>query len=230
MSSPYQELLLPLFSTTTSQNSSNSLAKTRSELPVPDYLPPPLKPGRKRKGADPVDPTASAIHRTLRNRYAAQLSRERKRKRLEELEVRTRELELENLLLKERLRAYEDRISSVEEKFVSQTLLSHNGYKLFEELAGVDFFTPGPESTSTGSVCSTFSSLAAADDRSLESDACSISEGGEIIRKPAVLPSLACLSKDNMLPRSGFLLPISHTSHPISPPCSPDLHWFSDKR
>lgn len=79
------------------------------------------RPGRKRKDAPPVDPIIAAQSRTLRNRFAAQRSRERKRQRQEQLEVRNKELEDQNLRLIERLNGMQDRIRTLQDTVQSLT-------------------------------------------------------------------------------------------------------------
>jgi hypothetical protein len=82
------------------------------------------RPGRKRKDAPPVDPIIAAQSRTLRNRFAAQRSRERKRMRQEQLEVRNQELEEQNVRLVERLDGMQERIRVLQatlDKLVGKT-------------------------------------------------------------------------------------------------------------
>jgi hypothetical protein len=73
------------------------------------------RPGRKRKDAPPVDPVIAAQSRTLRNRFAAQRSRERKRQRQEQLEYRNQQLEEENTRLYERLDGMRERIRMLQQ-------------------------------------------------------------------------------------------------------------------
>jgi hypothetical protein len=62
---------------------------------------------KRRRTADPVDREAKARERTLRNRAAAQLSREKKRRYLEELESANTQLKRDNTSLAGRLSGVE---------------------------------------------------------------------------------------------------------------------------
>ncbi|RKP09669.1 hypothetical protein THASP1DRAFT_13960, partial [Thamnocephalis sphaerospora] len=74
--------------------------------PALEPVRPRQKPGRKPKGEE-RDPAEQARIRTLRNRAAAQASRERKRRHVSDLESCNKRLRTDNELLQERVRAAE---------------------------------------------------------------------------------------------------------------------------
>jgi hypothetical protein len=77
---------------------------------------------KRRRTADPVDREAKARERTLRNRAAAQLSREKKRRYLEELEAVNIQLKLDNASLTSRLSSVESDNHSLTRKLEDVTL------------------------------------------------------------------------------------------------------------
>ncbi|KAJ8104240.1 hypothetical protein POJ06DRAFT_244018 [Lipomyces tetrasporus] len=90
----------PSESLETSPSSAGSSRKRRESLSLP--LPPGALPPRKR-AKTAVEKEQRRVERILRNRQAAQSSREKKRKQLEELEVINSQLLSENKLAQERI-------------------------------------------------------------------------------------------------------------------------------
>jgi hypothetical protein len=102
-------------------------------VPAPSSSPVPASPpadtarvkteGKKRRRtADPVDREAKARERTLRNRAAAQLSREKKRRYVEELESANFQLKFDNTSLTSRLSSVESENHGLTRKLEAVTL------------------------------------------------------------------------------------------------------------
>jgi len=77
---------------------------------------------KRRRTADPVDREAKARERTLRNRAAAQLSREKRRRYVEDLEETNLQLKLDNASLASRLSSVETDNHSLTRKLEAVTL------------------------------------------------------------------------------------------------------------
>jgi hypothetical protein len=77
---------------------------------------------KRRRSVDPVDREAKARERTLRNRAAAQMSREKKRRYLEDLEATNLQLKLDNASLTSRLSDVETDNQSLTRKLEAVTL------------------------------------------------------------------------------------------------------------
>jgi hypothetical protein len=76
---------------------------------------------KRRRTADPVDREAKARERTLRNRAAAQLSREKRRRYVEELESTNFQLKFDNTSLTSRLSSVESENHSLTRKLEAVT-------------------------------------------------------------------------------------------------------------
>jgi len=87
----------------------NSRPTVSAPSPLSSVEAPNLKTdgNKRRRSADPVDREAKARERTLRNRAAAQVSRERKRRYMEELETTNAQLKIDNVALTTRLSTVE---------------------------------------------------------------------------------------------------------------------------
>jgi small-conductance mechanosensitive channel len=77
---------------------------------------------KRRRTVDPVDREAKARERTLRNRAAAQLSREKKRRYVEELETTNTQLKRDNVSLAGRLSGVEADNRQLTHKLEEMTL------------------------------------------------------------------------------------------------------------
>jgi hypothetical protein len=191
---------------------------------------------KRRRTADPVDREAKARERTLRNRAAAQLSREKKRRYVEELESANFQLKFDNTSLTSRLSSVESENHGLTRKLEAVTLqlnAMQNQMSFLASLASCrnnaatqPLAQPSsPASSSTPVLCSDTGS-----DTDSDRKVDGASSGDEKLSvdfgESAALTKLARERRANSLQRKltvGFSCPSwsSRSAHPIPPVCPP---------
>jgi len=190
---------------------------------------------KRRRSVDPVDREAKARERTLRNRAAAQLSREKKRRYLEDLEEANLKLKLDNASLASRLSSVESDNHSLTRKLEAVTLQLNAMQSQMSFLASLascrnDAATQSraqpssPVSISTPVLCSDTGSDTESDRRA--DDASWHEKPSVDFGESAALTKLARERRANSLQRKltvGFSCPSwsSRSAHPIPPVCPP---------